>query len=80
MTTLLPIKCHTPEGCCTQCCGPLDLAKLITNSPYVMTTEVPEVRELVQSTVKLGETIGNQNQLSPRPGQSRRNHSFWKTL
>ena len=46
--------CHTSEGCCTQCCGPLDLAKLITESPCVMTTEVLDIRQLVQSTAKVG--------------------------
>ena len=36
--------CHTSEGCYAQCCGPLDLAKLITESPGVMTTEVLDIR------------------------------------
>ena len=43
--------CHATEGCCTQCCGPLDLAKLLTESPCGMTTEVLDIRQLVQSTV-----------------------------
>jgi hypothetical protein len=25
--------CHAPEGCCAQWCGPLDLGRLITESP-----------------------------------------------
>jgi hypothetical protein len=36
--------CHTIEGCCVQCCGPLDLARLLTESPCVMTTEVLDIR------------------------------------
>ena len=36
--------CHTPEDCCAQCCGPLDLDKLLTESPCVMTTEVLDIR------------------------------------
>jgi hypothetical protein len=32
-----------------QCCGPPNLARLLTNSTSVMTTEVLEVRQLVQS-------------------------------
>ena len=46
--------CHAPEGCCTQCCGPLDLARLLTESPCVMTTEVLDIRKLVLSPVKVG--------------------------
>ena len=45
--------CHAPEGCCTQCCGPLDLAKLLTESPCVMTTEILDIRQLVQSPSSL---------------------------
>ncbi len=46
--------CHTSEDCYTQCCGPLDLPRLITESPCVMTTEVLDIRQLVQSPVKVG--------------------------
>ncbi len=46
--------CQTPEGCCVHCCGPLDLAKLLTESPCVMTTEVLDIRQLVQSPTKVG--------------------------
>ncbi len=67
--------CHVVEDCCAQCCGPLDLAKLLTESPCVMTTEVLDIRQLVQSPLKVGYDIGNQNQLRPRPGQSSRKHS-----
>jgi hypothetical protein len=75
---------HTPEGHCAQWCGYLDLAKLLTNSPCVMTTEVLEIHHLVQSPVKVGQTIGNKNQLRSllRPGQSTRRHlenTWWKT-
>jgi hypothetical protein len=35
-------------------CGPLDLARLLTESPCVMTTEVLDIRQLVQSPVKVG--------------------------
>jgi hypothetical protein len=35
-----------------------------------MTTEVLDIRQLVQSPDKVGYDIGNQNQLSSRPGQS----------
>ncbi len=64
------LGCHTPVGCFTQFCGPLDLPKLLTESPCVMTTEVLDIRQLVQSPDKVGYDIGNQNQLSSRPGQS----------
>ena len=46
--------CHTSEGCCAQCCGPLDLVRLLTESPFVMTTEVLDIRQLVQSPAKVG--------------------------
>ena len=36
--------CHAPKGYCAQYCGPLDLAKLLTESPCVMTTEVLDIR------------------------------------
>ena len=36
--------CHTPEDCCSQCCGPLDFTYQITDSPCVMTTEVLDIR------------------------------------
>ena len=71
--------CHAPEICYAQYCGPLDLAKLLTESPCFMTKEVLDIRQLVQSPAKVGEVIGNQNQIRPRPGQSSRKHSFWKT-
>ena len=45
--------CHAPEGCCAQCCGPLDLARLLTESSCVMTTEVLDIRQLVQSPAKV---------------------------
>ena len=45
---------HARKGYCAQCCGPLDLGKLITESPYVMTTEVLDIRQLVQSPPKVG--------------------------
>jgi hypothetical protein len=38
--------CHVPEGCCSQCCGPLDLGRLITESPCFMTTEVLVIRQV----------------------------------
>ena len=28
--------CHTTEGCCAQCCGPLDLAELLMESPCLL--------------------------------------------
>ena len=34
--------------------SPLDLARLLTESPCVMTTEVLEIRPLVQSPAKVG--------------------------
>ena len=46
--------CHVTEGYCAQCCGPLDLAQLLTESPCVMTTEVLDIRQLVQSPAKVG--------------------------
>jgi hypothetical protein len=46
--------CHAPEDCYAQCCGPLDLARLLTESPCVMTTEVLDIRQLLQSPVKVG--------------------------
>ena len=46
--------CHAPEGCCTQCCGPLDFTYQLTDSPCVMTTEVLDIRQLLQSPVKVG--------------------------
>ncbi len=46
--------CHTSEGCYTQSCGPLDLARLLTESPCVMTTEILDIRQLVQSPAKVG--------------------------
>jgi hypothetical protein len=68
------------KGYCAQCCGPLDLAWLLTESPCVMTTEVLDIRQLVQSPANVGKAIGNQNQLRPRPGQSSRKHSFGKRV
>jgi hypothetical protein len=45
---LAPIPgCHAPEGCCVQCCGYLDLARLIRNSTCLMTTDVPGQRLIV---------------------------------
>ena len=41
--------CHTTEDCYTQFCGPQDLSRLFTESPSVMTTEVLDIRQLVQS-------------------------------
>jgi hypothetical protein len=41
------------KGHCGQCCGPQDLARLLTESPCVMTTEVLDIRQLVQSPAKL---------------------------
>ena len=46
--------CHTSEGCCTQSCDPLDFTYQITDSPCVMTTEVLDIRQLVQSPAKVG--------------------------
>ena len=46
--------CHVPEGCCAQYCGLLDLPKLLTESPCVMTTEILDIRQLVQSPAKVG--------------------------
>jgi hypothetical protein len=40
--------CYVSEGCCVQHCGPLERAKLFTESPCVMTTEVLDIRQLVQ--------------------------------
>jgi hypothetical protein len=62
--------CHTLEGCCAQHCDTPELVKLLTESPCVMTTEVLDIRQLVQSPAKVGEAIDNQNKLRPRPGQS----------
>jgi hypothetical protein len=45
--------CHTTEGCCSQCCGPLDLPSLFTESPCVMVTEVLDIRQMDQSPVKV---------------------------
>ncbi len=48
--------CHAPEGCCAQCCGPLDLAKLLTESPCVMTTEVLSLfREIIEYQMQCSE-------------------------
>ncbi len=46
---------------CVQCCGSPDLARLLTNSTYVMTTEVLEILQLVQLPAKVGQAISNQN-------------------
>ena len=57
LTTINPAPipgCHTSEGCCAQSCGPLDLTRLLTESPCVMTTEVLDIRQLVQSPAKVG--------------------------
>jgi hypothetical protein len=67
LTNLLPFQDVTN---CAQCCGYQDLAKLLTKSPCVMTAEILEIQQLVQSPAKVGQAIGNQNQLGPRPGQS----------
>ena len=45
-----------------------------------MTTEVLDIRQLVQSPAKVGKAIGNQNQLRPRPGQSSWKYSFGKRV
>jgi hypothetical protein len=64
----------------------LYLARLLTNSPCVMTTEVPKIRQSgswfshTRKTARGSEAIGNKNQLRPRPGQSSRKHSFGKRV
>jgi hypothetical protein len=43
------------------------------------TCDLIELQGMPVVDAKVGQAIGNQNQLRPRPGQSSRKHSFWKT-
>ena len=44
--------CHAPEGCCSQCCGPLDPAKLLTlKRVYCVKTVIHLNERLLRTTV-----------------------------
>jgi hypothetical protein len=49
----LPFQDVTRPKSVAHSCGPLDLARLLTESPCVMTTEVLDIRQLVQSPAKV---------------------------